>query len=140
MPKQDNNGKVWPPYMTNEPPDIDHNTRIIGLLGTRMSYPEGWTPLGASMPLPTAAPHSEGWFLSDFCLFWWLCRNTTKHQTWLHCLDIPELLRAGYQYSHGNPFSNNRKVVLNDDLYDEMMKDMQSPEFVPKQLLLEGKD
>lgn len=61
----------------------------------------------------------------------------TKYQTWLHCLDIPELLEEGFHYSHGNPFSNKRKVVLDNDLYKKMMEDTQSPEFVPTQLLLQ---
>lgn len=67
MPQQGNDDHVWPPRINNEPPDIDQNTRIIGLLGTRMSYPENF------YTQPTPAPDDEGWFLSDFCLFWWLC-------------------------------------------------------------------
>ncbi|KAL8952777.1 MAG: hypothetical protein Q9222_001324 [Ikaeria aurantiellina] len=93
-------------FNTHTPPDITSNTRIVACLGITQA---------------TAAPKIDGWFLSDFMAFWHIFNGFTKHQTWLHCLDLNALVKAHSVYLHGNPYKN-RKVVLDGNVLQKTKK------------------
>lgn len=97
---QNKGGKMFESFNTHTPPDIKRTTRIVGVLGVH--------------PKNVAARKDE-WFLSDFFAFWHLFEGMTNSQTWYHCLDLPELIKANHRYLHGNPYKN-RKVVLDAKL------------------------
>ncbi|PGG99566.1 hypothetical protein AJ80_09333 [Polytolypa hystricis UAMH7299] len=77
-------------------PDVHENTRIIAAVG---------------IPHENANPRSDGWFVSDFLLFYRLLGGESRHQKWVMCTD-PQRLVDDYEfYAHGNPFLP-QKVVL----------------------------
>lgn len=87
-------------FTTHTPPDITSNTRIVAVCGTFQKK---------------AMPKVDGWFLSDFFAFYTIFRGMTQHQTWMHCLDIEDLLKVHGPYLHGSPFKT-RKVVLDTEI------------------------
>lgn len=91
-----NKSKTFEIFTTHTPPDVTKNTRIIGVLGILQD---------------DAAPHQNGWLLSDFIAFHHLLRKCTKSQKWLYCLDLGTLIDDHTRYLHGSP-SLERKVVL----------------------------
>lgn len=88
-------------FNTHTPP-VTANTRIVAVLGIQ----------------DQAAPSEDGWFLSGFFALWNILQGTTKHQTWLHCLDLDELVQSHTRYLHGNPYKQ-RKVVLDKEILDK---------------------
>ena len=94
-----NKSKTFEIFTTHTPPDVTQNTRIIGVLGILQN---------------DAAPHQNGYFLSDFIAFHHLLRKCTKSQKWLHCLDLGTLIDDHTRYLHGSPFLD-RKVVLDHE-------------------------
>jgi hypothetical protein len=62
--------------------------------------------------LGNAAPDHDGWFFSDFYLFHHLFRGTAKQQYWLTCVRPEDLVDKYKEFVHGDPRSNDRRVVL----------------------------
>ncbi|KAL8903134.1 MAG: hypothetical protein Q9207_004121 [Kuettlingeria erythrocarpa] len=96
---------VRPQYQSfnmHTPPDITPNTRIIAVCG---------------VPTKDAAPHNDGWFISDFFAFYHLFHGLGESDCWIHCLDLEDLISKHRVYLHGNPFKR-RKVVLDQKILD----------------------
>lgn len=87
-------------FTMHSPPDVGKRTRIIAVLGILQGG---------------ATPQCDGWFLSDFFAFWHLLHGMTISQTWLHCLDLEQLIQTHERYLHGDPHIE-RKVVLDADI------------------------
>ncbi|KAF4625191.1 hypothetical protein G7Y89_g12977 [Cudoniella acicularis] len=96
-----NNSVSYDSFATRVPPDVPKNARILAFLAIGQN---------------TALPDSDGWFLSDFLAFYHLFQGLTPHQSWLHALDLESLLKSCKRYLHGSPYSNKRKVVLNEKI------------------------
>ena len=67
-----------------------------------------------------ASPDADGWIFSDFYLFHHLFRGTAKEQHWLSCVSSEELLRSYQEFAHGNPGSDDRRVVLDRSMLGEV--------------------
>ena len=117
---------------TRNPPDVHHNTHIIGVLGV--------CDMGHQR---RASPRRDGWMVSDFYLWISVLRGMGKSQSWLSCEnpyallsrygtttkaldytdDENQLVRANISwqegYLHGDPFEE-RAVVLSQNNVDEM--------------------
>ncbi|KAL8788895.1 MAG: hypothetical protein Q9213_001418 [Squamulea squamosa] len=91
---------VYDQFVTRTPPDVTNNTRIVAICGIDQKE---------------ASPQEDGWFLSDFFAFYHLLHGLTKHQSWLHCLDLKSLIDQHEVYLHGSPFKT-RKVVLDAEM------------------------
>ncbi|KAL8668278.1 MAG: hypothetical protein Q9168_007089 [Polycauliona sp. 1 TL-2023] len=89
-------GRQYEEFNIHTPPDITPNTRIVAVCGIK--------------PVE-AGPSDDGWFLTDFFAFHHLLSGLTKHQIWLHCLDLHELVQQHRTYLHGSPWKT-RKVVM----------------------------
>ncbi|KAL9101423.1 MAG: hypothetical protein Q9163_003315 [Psora crenata] len=62
----------------------------------------------------SASPIHDGWFFSDFYLFYHLFRGAGANQLWLTC-ESPERLVEKYgEYLHGD--ANERRVVLDESM------------------------
>ncbi|KAI4120260.1 MAG: hypothetical protein LQ338_007149 [Usnochroma carphineum] len=103
---QSNANVAFGTFNIHTPPDITSNTRIIACLGLNQD---------------TIKPNHDGWFLSDFMAFWHIFNGLTKHQTWLHCLNLDAVVQAHTRYLHGNPYKQ-RKVVLDGKILQETKK------------------
>lgn len=97
-----NEKRIYPEFNTHTPPDITPHTRVLAVLGIRPRE---------------AAPNDDGWLLSDFFAFYHMFRGLTKNQTWMHALDLEDLVAAHGQYLHGDPFKT-RKIVLDKGILD----------------------
>ncbi|KAH9218098.1 hypothetical protein DL95DRAFT_434438 [Leptodontidium sp. 2 PMI_412] len=88
--------------MTNCPPDIQPNTRIIGVCGVTDT-------------VGMAAPGRDGWFHSDMWAFHGLLRDSTNfkaaHQLWFTACSPRYLVDRYKEYLHG-PRNEERRVVL----------------------------
>lgn len=93
-------------FNTHTPPDITSNTRIAAVCG---------------IVNEDARPEIDGWMLSDFFAFWNIFNSTTKHQSWMHSLDLGKLVEKHQVYLHGNPYKR-RKVVLDDSILERSLK------------------
>ena len=67
-----------------------------------------------------AAPDKDGWFFSDFYLFHHLMRSTSKQQYWLTCVRPHDLVKKYKEYAHGNPKSDQRRIVLDQSMMVEL--------------------
>ena len=67
-----------------------------------------------------AAPDKDGWFFSDFYLFHHLMRSTSKQQYWLTCVHPHDLVKKYKEYAHGNPKSDQRRIVLDQSMMVEL--------------------
>ena len=63
-----------------------------------------------------ASPSADGWYFSDFYLFHHLLRGTAKTQYWLASQGPGELVRKYKEYAHGNPATNDRRIVLDESM------------------------
>lgn len=99
---QDDSNQVvqYESFNIHTPPDVTPKTRIIAVLGIAQEK---------------AMPQVDGWFVSDFFAFWNIFHGTTSSQTWMHSLDLDELVRQHTHYLHGNPYKS-RRVVLDSDI------------------------
>lgn len=79
-----------------------------------------------------AGPEMDGWFFSDFYLFHHLFQGTTKTQHWLTCVNPRDLVDQYEEFVHGDPRSNDRRVVL-DKMFANELKDVRV--FAPNDLL-----
>ncbi|KAI9764157.1 MAG: hypothetical protein M1840_008639 [Geoglossum simile] len=94
----------------NDLPIVDSRTHIISLLG-----------------ITDANPAGDGWFASDYCLFYHLFRGLGKSQTWVTCLDfVGEVTKHG-DIIHRYPFQT-RKVVCSQSLRLEQGLEVFSPD------------
>ncbi|XMA12812.1 hypothetical protein WAI453_005603 [Rhynchosporium graminicola] len=94
----------FPEFVTNKPPDVDADTVIVAVCGITQAE---------------APPSRDGWMLSDFVALWHLFGGKTSDQTWLHCLDIENLLGEYDRYVHGTPYKT-RKIVLDAKIHNHM--------------------
>ncbi|KAF2808748.1 uncharacterized protein BDZ99DRAFT_571644 [Mytilinidion resinicola] len=97
--------RIYNEFKTHTIPDIPNNTRVVAVLGI--------SPLGIANP---GKRDVDAWMLSDFFAFWNVLHGLTKDQTWLHCLDLQKLVEKHTQFLHGNPYKNDRKVVLDSQI------------------------
>ncbi|EFQ98153.1 hypothetical protein MGYG_01189 [Nannizzia gypsea CBS 118893] len=98
-------------FLTNSPPDITPNTRILAVCGVS-DYPEN-----------AASPEDDGWFYSDFFTFHTLLYGQGAAQKWC-CSDDPSLLLQKYgKYLHRNP-DTERRVVLSKSLIQIELQDV----------------
>ncbi|KAL8981669.1 MAG: hypothetical protein Q9205_003613 [Flavoplaca limonia] len=93
-------GRQYDEFNIHTPPDITQKTRVVAVCG---------------LVQEDASPADDGWFLSDFFAFHHLFSGLTKHQTWIHCLDLHQLVTSFRPYLHGSPFKT-RKVVMDHDI------------------------
>ncbi|EFQ99549.1 hypothetical protein MGYG_02562 [Nannizzia gypsea CBS 118893] len=109
-------------FVTNSPPDIQRNARILAVCGIS----DGFDNL--------ASPKKDGWFYSDFFAFHTLLHGQGASQKWC-CSDQPSALLQKYgPYLHGNPYTQ-RRVVLNQYLLETELDDVC---VIPSPSLLSG--
>ena len=83
-----------------------------------------------------ASPKSDGWFLSDFYLFYHLFRGLGVSQRW-YTAENPEVLVARYgQYAHGEAAIDHR-IVLDKNMLADMKAEGKIHVASPKDLLQE---
>jgi hypothetical protein len=129
------------------PPDVQKDTRIVAVCG---------------IPDFMAAPQEDGWFFSDFFLFYQMlgsrraCKfnifsllflfhsidtNTSvaelPNQLWLSCCSPSDLIRKHERYLHGpaNGIAGDRRVVMNEEMLPEDEMKAGFRVFKPKDLL-----
>ncbi|KAH8588568.1 hypothetical protein B0O99DRAFT_638995 [Bisporella sp. PMI_857] len=106
------------------PPDVQKDTRIVAVCG---------------IPASKAAPQEDGWFFSDFFLFYQMLgsRSELPNQLWLSSCSPSDLIRKHERYLHGpaNGIAGDRRVVMNEEMLpkDEMTAGFRV--FKPKDLL-----
>lgn len=104
---------------TRGPPDVNAQTRIIGLLGTS-DIDDG------------ASPQNDGWMVADFYAWKGAVRGMGRSQTWMTSLDPTALVDkyevdfggANGPYVHGDPFEDARAVVLNRAQLPQALEDL----------------
>lgn len=101
------------------PPVVTPDTTIIAVCG-----PNDY--------LGNANPHGDGWLFSDFYLFHHLFRGTAKKQYWLTCVSPRDLVQRYKEFIHGDPRTNDRRVVLDRTFVTEVQDVLI---FSPKDLL-----
>ncbi|KAG5209995.1 hypothetical protein GTR04_5422 [Trichophyton interdigitale] len=107
-------------FVTNSPPDVGPNTRILAVCGISDAFDDA------------ASPTQDGWFYSDFFAFHTLLHGQGASQTWC-CSDQPSALLQKYgPYLHGNPYTQ-RRVVLNQHLLETELDDVR---VIPSSTLL----
>jgi hypothetical protein len=77
--------------------------------------------------------------VSDFFALYHLFQGTTKHQVWMHTLDLGELVEKHSEYLHGNPYGN-RKVVLDKAILANIRLRKMHPFTCPTQTVLLDRD
>ena len=107
MESQAYGGLVDCSFKTRCPPLVTPETIVIAVCGPN-DYQQ------------TAAPENDGWFFSDFYLFYHLLRGTAKQQQWLTCVPPKELVRKYKEYAHGDPKSDDRRIVLSENMLKEL--------------------
>lgn len=117
--KQKRSIKV-PRFTTHTVPDVTANTRIVAVVGVQQKV---------------ADPQTDGWFLSDFFAFWNVLHGMTATQTWLHCLDLDDLVTRHTRYLYGNPFKE-RKVVLDAEILAKAKQSHHCPKQIKETLLI----
>jgi len=80
-----------------------------------------------------AAPHEDGWFFSDFFMLHHLLKPVTEDQTWLTCVKPDILVKKHSRYVQGNPKTDDRRVVLDQD----MLPDVADVTYVDEKNLLQ---
>ncbi|MDI1493009.1 MAG: hypothetical protein OHK93_004793 [Ramalina farinacea] len=108
-----------PRFCTHTVPDVTVNTRVVAVVGIQQEW---------------AAPEIDGWFLSDFFAFWNVLQGMTSTQTWLHCLDLDDLVKKHRNYLHGNHFQ--RKVVLDAQILAKAVHSQHCPKQIKETLLM----
>lgn len=93
-------------------PDVQQNTKIIGLCGIADH------PISPNNPVGYASPKQDGWFLSDFYMMHHLFKNVASDQVWITCTDPTLLVEKYGEYIHGNSSqaAEPRRVVLDRDM------------------------
>ena len=66
-----------------------------------------------------ASPTLDGWFISDFYMFWHLFRGLGANQLWLTCENPTDLVRKYTSYAQGDP-KGDRRVILNSAMLSDM--------------------
>lgn len=89
------------------PPVVTQDTIVIGVCGPN-DYKNNASPL------------ADGWLFSDFYLFHHLFYGTAMEQHWLTCVSPKELVNKYQEFTHGNPRSDNRRVVLDKSMLNEV--------------------
>ncbi|KIN06972.1 hypothetical protein OIDMADRAFT_150218 [Oidiodendron maius Zn] len=109
------------------PPDVQKDTRIVAVCG---------------IPDSKAAPQEDGWFFSDFFLFYQMLSSRRAvaelpNQLWLSSCSPSDLIRRHERYLHGpaNGIAGDRRVVMNAKMLpgNEMQAGFRV--FKPKDLL-----
>ncbi|KAI4132540.1 MAG: hypothetical protein LQ338_000639 [Usnochroma carphineum] len=72
-------------------------------------------------PQGLAAPKKDGWFFSDFFLFYHLFRGFGAHQLWITSEQPQRLVEKYTEYIHGEP--GERRVVLGADKLSQIQAD-----------------
>ena len=80
--------------------------------------------LGPSDRGNNTSPDADGWFVSDFFLFHHLFRDTAQEQHWLTYVSPATLLSKYGQYIHGDPSSEDRRIVL-DSTFEGQLDDVE---------------
>lgn len=106
LPDEDKGGLKDVSFVSQCPPDLSPSARILAICGI--------TDINDD-----AAPHNDGWFLSDFYLFHHLLKGVGGNQIWLTSENPEDLVDKYGPYVHGNPFEERREV-LNNDLLDDI--------------------
>ncbi len=86
---------------TRQPPDVQRNTHVIGLLGTNDR---------TRRTRDAASPRNDGWMVSDFYLWKNILKGMGKSQTWITCED-PNVLVEKYA-------SGERSVPIDPPTFD----------------------
>ncbi|KUJ17161.1 uncharacterized protein LY89DRAFT_718821 [Mollisia scopiformis] len=90
------------------PPDVQKNTRIIAVCG---------------IPEIDAGPQDDGWFFSDFFLFYQMLgsRPELPNQLWFSSCSPSDLTRKHGRYLYGpaNGVAGARRVVMNEAMLPE---------------------
>lgn len=78
--------------------------------------------LGTHDVINAASPANDGWFVSDFYYLHHLFRTVAKpeHQRWMTCLRPPYLVKKYKEFVHGDPLTDDRRVVLDSLLLDSV--------------------
>ncbi|KAE8378349.1 hypothetical protein BDV26DRAFT_261773 [Aspergillus bertholletiae] len=102
-------GAIYPytdlAFLTFHPPDVPVRSRIVAVCGI-------------SDDKNLAGPKDDGWFISDFFLFYHLLQPPYGHrsnQIWMLCESPRRLVEKYKEYAHGNP-RNERRVVLDQTM------------------------
>ena len=66
--------------------------------------------------LDNASPTCDGWFFSDFFLFHHMLQGTAREQHWMTCVNPMQLIKKYKEFSHGDPRTSNRRVVLDESM------------------------
>ncbi|KFY82082.1 hypothetical protein V500_10832, partial [Pseudogymnoascus sp. VKM F-4518 (FW-2643)] len=101
---------------THSLPDIQPNTKIVGICGIG-DWNEENNP---TMP-GSAAPSQDGVFLSDFYMLHYLLKDVASDQVWLTCVSPESAVSKYGEYVHGDSRPNeigSRRVVLDESLLD----------------------
>ncbi|KAK2792450.1 hypothetical protein FQN52_003385 [Onygenales sp. PD_12] len=96
-------------FRTSCPPDVPPKSRIVAVCGIT-----DYNGL--------ASPSEDGWFLSDFYLFYHLLSPPsikTEAQFWLTTESPDDLVEKYGEYAHGDP-RGERKVVLEKDIIERI--------------------
>ncbi|MCJ1259937.1 hypothetical protein MMC24_007776 [Lignoscripta atroalba] len=102
-------------------PDLQPDTHIIGLCGVNDHYFEDDDEFAPD-------PARDGWMLSDFYLFKYLCQGLGKSQAWLTSLHPEELVRRYGEFAHGNCYNSRRVVLDKHQMPDPSTLHIESPE------------
>ncbi|KAG4413865.1 hypothetical protein IFR04_013009 [Cadophora malorum] len=103
-----NGGLLDKEFIATCPPDVQPNTRIIGVCGVTDT-------------VGMAAPGEDGWFHSDFWAFHYLLRDSyykTANQIWLTACSPRYLVGKYKEYLHG-PRRGERRVVLDESTLED---------------------
>lgn len=100
-------GLIGRSFNSRCPPVVTQDTIIIAVCGPNDYH-------------DNASPEADGWFFSDFYLFHHLFRGTTKEQHWLTCVLPKELVNRYEEFAYGNPGSDDRRVVLDKSMLNEL--------------------
>ena len=104
-----------PRFTTHTVPHVTFNTQMVEVVGIRQEE---------------AAPEADGWFLSDYFAFWNVLQGMTSTQTWLHCLNLDELVKK-----HGR-YLKERKVVLDVEILAKAGKSQHCPKQIKDSVLM----
>ncbi|KAG4417573.1 hypothetical protein IFR04_009303 [Cadophora malorum] len=103
---------------TRNPPNVTSKTHIVAVCGTS-DIRDG------------ASPTRDGWFVSDMYLWKHLLKGMGASQVWLTCLD-PEKLVDKYEkyfpngpYVQGDPYDDNRAIVLSRDQLSQAFENLE---------------
>ena len=93
------------------PPVVTPDTTIIAVCGAN--------DVGSNNN-NSAGPDADGPFFSDFYFFHHFFRSMAKNQYWMTCVKQQDLIKNYKEFVHGDPHSNDRRVVLDETFAEKM--------------------